>query len=175
MVSFQLQIATIHIHLAAILSIAMYYIMSIFSIQANVAPETKSIFKKSSGTDYFVTALILIAPLILLIVLLVWSSFITLTLIDLLLFYLYFLFFFTFIYCESNWHRPGAIIGIDKDDWWAEIRYFVLSIQTQTTLGYTRTRPNDLTTEIASSIQTLIGVFFVSVIIAKAVGQLATG
>jgi len=166
-----LQIETIHIHFAAIACIAMYYAMSYPAIKAAKTSNTTSFFRKGSQMDYLISFLILAAPVGLLIVLPTWSSFISLPLHELLAFYFYFLFFFAFIYCESNWHFSGALTEVQKDDWAAELRYFVISLQTQTTLGYTRTRPNNIATELFSGLQALIGVLFVAVVIAKAVGQ----
>jgi hypothetical protein len=166
-----LQIETFHIHVVAILGIALYYSMSVPAINAVNTPGSTSIFRKQTGVDYCTTALILLAPLFLLFVLPTWAAFISLSLFELLAFYIYFVFFFAFIYCSLNWHSPGAIAAIQNDNWYAEIQYLIVSLQSQTTLGYTRARPNDLFTEFFSAVQALIGVLFVAVAIAKAVGQ----
>lgn len=177
--SVEFVVETPHIHQAALFFIAYYYGMSAFAIWGANKKENPAdgafkqraagILKKGAVFDRVNSGLIVIVLVLFILTLLFWSSYKSLDLVDVICFYFYFVFLFAFLYCAINWEWPTSFGKTAKDDWAAELGYLVVSIQSQTTLGYTRMRPNNKRTELVSAFQSLIGVGFVAVIVAKAI------
>jgi hypothetical protein len=82
-------------------------------------------------------------------------------------YYILFVFLFAFCYALIDWHRPGMLADISPDLWHKEFQYVIISFQTQSTLGYTRARPNHFLPELISCIQVLLGIFFIVTSISK--------
>ena len=82
-------------------------------------------------------------------------------------YYVLFVFLFAFCYAILDWHRPGMFADISSDLWHREAQYVIISFQTQSTLGYTRARPNHFLPELISCIQVFLGIFFIVTTISK--------
>jgi hypothetical protein len=61
---------------------------------------------------------------------------------------------------------------VNRDEWKSLVDHLLISVQTQTTIGYTRGKPKHLLAEVLSCVQALLGIFLITISIAKAVNQL---
>lgn len=83
-------------------------------------------------------------------------------------YYILFIFLFAFCYGIMDWHRPNIMFAeISPSPWHREVQYVIISFQTQSTLGYTRARPNHFLPELISCIQVFLGIFFIVTSISK--------
>jgi hypothetical protein len=89
----------------------------------------------------------------------------------LVVYYFLFIFLFAIIYGIIDWHWPNNMFeGIpETGKWKAEARYLLISLQTQTTLGYTSSKPKDLKIELLTCIQALLGIFFITIFISLSI------
>lgn len=181
----------------AALVIAGYYAVTALFLQAIAAKKTKGLWKfmgKHGPVDIFTSVIWVVTPVFLIINMILVARRGNLTLDLLLIYYGLFIFLFAFLYCLAEWHRPGSLIGISEeyvskkgdgsierevrryefgDSWNDELMYLIVSLQTQTALGYNRVRPNSALTEIIAGVQALVTLFFVAVAIAQAVNLTA--
>lgn len=148
-----------------------YYIVTYFALKAIKNRSAKSIWRKWGLLDITTSATWVLVPIILGCSLFAYCWFGTLSLATLVTYYIYFIFFFSFIYCLAEWHFPGSLYGVYGDTWKSEWHYFIISLQTQTGLGYTRARPDNWITEFISGMQILVGILFLGIFIARAVGN----
>lgn len=156
-----------------IIYIISYYIVSIFSINATKPHScVKRLFDKNGFVDYAtsVTWLGFAILLIWSLIALIFSAELTLT--YLILYYFFFIFLFAFWYGILDWHRPGMLANVSRDSWRALLEHLLISVQTQTTIGYTKGKPERLPVEIIACIQALLGIFFLAIAVAKAVNKL---
>ena len=86
-------------------------------------------------------------------------------------FYFLFLFTFAFVYNILEWHFPGSLNNM-QPGWPGEIQCLLISLAAMTTASYPSAAPKSLLAECISGIQTLLGVAFVAIFIAKAVSAL---
>lgn len=155
------------LHSTCCIAIIMYYVWTYLAIKNQSV--TNSPMRKGGPVDYITTFLIVVAPILLILALIMYMSKNNTSLSSLVGFYIYFIFFFSFLYCSCNWHYPGTISGIRCNNWEAEFKYFLISVQTQTTVGYTEAKPIDVLTESVSIVQVILGLFFVIIFVAKTV------
>jgi hypothetical protein len=152
-----------------IIYIIAYYVVSFLSIRA--IGKTKSVWKRNSILDvltsitWFGFAIVLIWSL----ATLAFST--SLTLNYLIVYYFLFIFLFAFCYSILGWHW-SMLDGVDRDEWKSLVEHLLISVQTQTTIGYTRGKPKHLLAEVLSCVQALLGIFLITISIAKAVNQL---
>jgi hypothetical protein len=92
----------------------------------------------------------------------------------LLQYYALFLLFFAFVYNLIGWHLPGAIEGL-RAGWAGELQCLIMSVQVMTTGDYTSAKPAKPISEVISAVQCLLGILFIAVFVAKAVGLLTPG
>lgn len=152
--------------------ILSYYFLSIFSMRAVRTDNTKSWWRKNGFLDISTSVTCILFAIVL-----IWSlgtvAFsVTLTLQDLIWYYFFFVFLFAFCYGILDWHWPGMLEGVARDSWNALIEHVLISIQTQTTIGYTRGKPKRLGIEVIAAIQALLGIFLTAISIARAVNNL---
>lgn len=146
--------------------IVLYYLLSFGFINFST-----SVFWKKNGIFDWVSSLIWCAMTVLLLL-----SFVDLCMINnpglgyLILYYLYFMFLFTFLYAILDWHYVGQFDGITPGSWRAEFQYLIISLQTQSTLGYTSAKPKTIMMETITGVQGVFGMFYCMIFIAKAVG-----
>ncbi|MBS1513151.1 MAG: hypothetical protein JST86_20105 [Bacteroidetes bacterium] len=152
--------------------ICSYYVVSGLFIRAAKRNKAKGFLKKNGYGDYFTSALWILGAIILIASLYSLAGTGILTLGYLIQYYFFFIFFFGFIYGLLQWHSPGVLKDIDSSPWKAEAQYIIMSIQTQTSLGYTRAKPDSLLTEAICCLQVLVGFFFYIIFIARAVNAL---
>lgn len=149
--------------------IISYYIVCFLSIRA--AGKTNSVWKRNGLLDvltsitWFGFAIVLIWSL----ATLAFST--SLTLKDLIVYYFLFIFLFAFCYSIIGWHWD-MLEGVDRNKWKSLVDHLLISVQTQTTIGYTRAKPKHLLAEVLSCVQALLGIFLMAISIAKAVNQL---
>lgn len=152
--------------------IVSYYFVSTFSIRAIKYTGPKKLkWRKSGPLDTF-TSITWVGFAILLIWSLgslAFSS--SLTLSYLILYYFLFIFLFAFCYGILDWHWPGMLEGVDRDSWTALSEHILISVQTQTTIGYTRGKPKRLFVDAIACLQALLGIFLITISIAKAVNK----
>lgn len=157
--------------------IISYYFVSIFSIRAakykaaNPASTTKAWWRKNGPLDIITSVTCLGFA-----ILLIWSlgtlAFsASLTLSDLIQYYFLFIFLFAFCYGIMDWHGGGMLDGVAHDSWKALSEQFLISVQTQTTIGYTRGRPKHLFVDFVACLQALLGIFLITISIARAVNK----
>lgn len=158
------------IHGLSIGCIIGYYVVTYFALKAIRRKDTKSIWRKWGTVDIITSVTWVLAPIVLGCSLFAYCWFGTLSLATLVAYYFYFVFFFSFLYCLAEWHFPGSLYGVSGDTWKSEWCYFIVSLQTQTGLGYTRARPDNWLTEFISGVQILVGILFWGIFIARAVG-----
>lgn len=92
----------------------------------------------------------------------------------LLIYYFLFIFLFAIVYGIIDWHYEGiAFDNIDTGTWKAELQYFLISLQTQTTLGYTNSKPKSIGADIVTSVQALMGVFFIAIFISLSLNNIS--
>ena len=117
----------------------------------------------------------------------IWSSFTVLLIgssIDLLIrnklsllllanYYILFLFLFAFIYNLLDWHFAGSVRN-RKSGWLGEIQCLIMSVTMMTGSGHTTATPKGLRIESVAAIQSLLGLAFVAVFIAKAVSAVSS-
>ena len=94
-----------------------------------------------------------------------------LTLSDLIQYYFLFIFLFAFLYGILDWHWGNMLDGEEHDSWKALAEHILVSVQSQTTIGYTRRRPNHLLVEFTTCLQALLGIFLITISIARAVNK----
>jgi hypothetical protein len=158
------------ISLGCSLYIISYYVVSAICLRAEKNNLNSSPLKKNKALDVITSVLWFLTAFIL-----VWSLLELcirqqISLGYLVLYYFFFIFLFAFCYGLLEWHFPGMLIDVDSSTWEGEFQYVMISVQTQTTLGYTRAKPGNLVTELIACIQALLGMFFCIVFIAQAVG-----
>lgn len=89
-------------------------------------------------------------------------------------YYFLFIFLFAIIYGIIDWHFPGdAFEGITSGSWTAELQYLILSIQTQSTIGYTNRKPKSVGIELLAAIHSLLGIFFMAIFISISINKLS--
>jgi hypothetical protein len=158
------------VSLMSVVFIILYYVLSIFFIQEAKNPDSKSIWKKNGFFDIATSAFWILVSIVLISSLFELAGSSTgLALNFLIFYYFFFIFLFGILYGLLEWHWPGTLSDVDSTTWQAEIGYIVISIQTQTTLGYTRMKPNRLSAEIVACFQALTGLFFCMLFIQKAI------
>ena len=160
------------ISIFSILVIIGYYYFTAKFISALNSQNANKIWRKNGPLDIFTSIVWVISPVLLLIGLLWEVSSNALSLFYLILFYLFFIFFFAFLYGLTEWHFERSLKFLSPEPWAAELQYIIMSVQTQTTLGYNRTRPNRIYVEVISLFQVLIGLFFTIIFIGEAVGRM---
>lgn len=153
--------------------IVSYYIVSIFSIAAaktgKKEPTRKCWWRKNGPLD-IITSITWVAFAILLIWSLATLAFsATLTLSYLIAYYFFFIFLFAFLYGILAWHSPDMLEDVSADDWTALAEHVIISTQTQTTLGYTKGKPGRLLAQAIACVQALLGIFFLTLAIQRAV------
>ena len=89
------------------------------------------------------------------------------------IYYVLFLFFFAFIYNLVAWHYPGSISNL-KPGWDGEIQCLVMSVSMMTGSGHSVALPASTKTDIIAAVQSLLGLIFVAVFIAKAVSAVSS-
>lgn len=152
--------------------IISYYLVSILSVSAAQYTGTKKkLWRKNGPLDIFTSAtwLVFAALLIWSLSTLAFSA--SLTLRDLIQYYFFFIFLFAFWYGILDWHFPGMLEGVSRDSWQALLEHVLISVQTQTTIGYTRGRPKRLLVDIIACLQSLLGIFLITISIARAVNK----
>jgi hypothetical protein len=157
------------ISLICFLYILSYYAITAGSLRAQRLKLERSPFRRNGTLDVITSVLwVLIAAVLLwsLVELCVEQQ---ISLSFLILYYIFFIFLFAFSYGILEWHFPGMLTDVDASTWRAEIQYLIISIQTQTTLGYTRARPARPLTEAIACGQVIVGLFFCIVFVARAV------
>jgi hypothetical protein len=85
-------------------------------------------------------------------------------------YYLLFVFLFAFLYGIIDWHKPGTFADLSENPWHKELQYVIISFQTQSTLGYTRAKPNHLLPELVTCLQVFLGLFFIVTSVSKSIG-----
>jgi hypothetical protein len=159
------------ISIFCIVYISGYYFLSTFSIRAVGSTKPKPRWRKNGPLDVItsVTWLFFATSLIWSLATLAFSP--TLTLRYLILYYFFFVFLFAFWYGILEWHFAGMLDGVARDSWQALLEHVLISVQTQTTIGYTRGRPKSLWVEIIACLQALLGIFLTAISIARAVNK----
>lgn len=152
--------------------IVAYYVVSIFSINAVKSKRSNALWRKNGLLDVFtsITSLVIGSILISSLMTLAFSD--TLTLGNLIVYYFLFIFLFAFWYGILDWHWPGMLEDVSRDSWTALVEHVLISVQTQTTIGYTRGKPKRLFVEVIASVQALLGIFLITISIARAVNSL---
>ena len=156
--------------LLTILYIFSYYLVSFFFMRPQATAARTGMFRRNGPIDVVTSVIWFLAALMLL------SSLFELALKNrlpytyLVLYYVFFIFLFAFCYGLLEWHFPGMLKDLDPAGWNAELQYILISIGAQTGYGYSRSGPARLLTECIAAAQALLGIFFVVVFIAKAVG-----
>ena len=87
-------------------------------------------------------------------------------------YYILFLFFFAFIYSLLDWHF-GSVENRRSGTWYGEIQSLIMSVTMMTGSGYTTATPKGLRAQSVAAIQSLLGLAFVAVFIAKAVSAVS--
>jgi|GEM_PF-3046516 len=152
--------------------IVLYYIVSALFIRANNKPDSKlKLFKKNGIIDWLTSIVWVSCTGIL-----IYSLFnlcivrMTMSLGYLVIYYFLFIFLFSIIYGLIDWHTTNLFEGIpEKGKWIAEAQYLILSIQTQTTLGYSTYKPKDWRVELLTCIHALLGIFFMTIFISLSI------
>lgn len=152
--------------------IVSYYVVSIFSIRAVKSSGTRKPWWRKNGPLDIISSVTWFGFAILLI----WSlgklAFsVSLTLTDLIQYYFFFIFLFAFCYGILEWHWPGMLDGVSHDSWQALLELVLISVQTQTTIGYTRGKPKRLLVDVIACLQSLLGLFLITIAIARAVNK----
>ena len=153
-----------------VIYIAAYYLVSAMCLRAEKKKLKDSLFRKNGPLDIATSVFWFLVAIVL-----VWSLLELcirqeISLGYLVLYYFFFIFLFAFCYGLLEWHFPGMLETVDSDTWEAEFIYVAISIQAQTTLGFTRKKPVKPLTELIACFQALLGLFFCIVFIARAVG-----
>lgn len=152
--------------------VASYYVVSAVFHHYSVKPGYSGIWRKNGIIDVITSVIWCIAAIGLITSLLDLLIRNELTVVYLLLYYALFLFLFAFLYNILNWHFVGTIDGLQAG-WKGELQCVVMSIQVMTTGDYTSAKPAKLVAEVFACLQSLLGVLFVAVFIAKAVALLS--
>lgn len=152
--------------------VILYYGVSALFISANKDLNSPPKFFKKNGIIDWVTSTIWITCT----VVLIYSLFnlciikMTMSLGYLVIYYFLFIFLFSIIYGIIDWHTTGLFEGIpETGKWLAEARYLILSIQTQTTLGYSTSKPKDWRVELLTCVHALLGIFFMTIFISLSI------
>lgn len=160
--------------------IGIYYFVSYISISAAQSKDPKLLWNRLWKRNGFLDILTSVTCSAFAIIL-IWSlstlafkpSKTPLTLGYLITYYFLFIFLFAFCYGILEWHsKKGMFEGICHKKWKSLVIYLLISIQTQTTIGYTRNKPKHLLAEVITSLQALLGIFLITISIARAVNQL---
>jgi hypothetical protein len=151
--------------------IVAYYAVSFSFIWAERNKKLTGILKRNGIVDTITSAFWIIFGVILIWSLLAITAEGNLTLGILAEFYLFFIFLFAFLYGLIEWHWPGKIASVSAAAYEAELQYFLMSVGAQTTVGFTRARPDHWVTETIAAAQYLLGVAFIAVWVALAVGK----
>lgn len=159
------------ITVVSVVVIAGYYLVSIFFIRADKPENRTGLWRKSGPLDWFTSIVWFMASVLLILSLVFLTYYNELSLAFLVVYYFLFIFLFAFCYGVVAWHFPKQFDGFEKG-WEGEFQYVLISVQTQTTLGYTRAKPVTTATEFFSALQALLGLFFTIIFIAKAVNKL---
>jgi hypothetical protein len=154
--------------------IASYYSLSSFSIRAAKARplKPKAWWRKNGPLDIFTSVTCMGFAMLLIWSLSTLAFSASLTLSDLIQYYFLFIFLFAFCYGILDWHW-GDMLSEDAhhDSWQALAEHILISVQTQTTIGYTRVRPKRLIVDFIACLQALLGIFLITIAIARAVNK----
>ena len=159
------------ISIACWIFIGGYYVVSYYFIKGARTKGYTGPWRKNGALDVITSVLWCLVAALLLASLLDLTIDNRLSLQYLVQYYFFFVFLFGFIYGILHWHWPGMLRDAG-DGWRAEVKYIIISIQTITTVGYTTARPEHPVTELIACSQTLLGIFFIAVFIAKAVSAM---
>ncbi len=151
--------------------VASYYVVSGFFYHYATKPGYAGVWRKNGAVDVVTSVLWCFAAIGLILSLLDLLIRNELPLGYLLVYYALFLFLFAFVYNLLEWHLPGTIDGL-KDGWTGELQCMTMSIQVMTTADYTTAKPARALAEFLAGLQSLLGIVFVAVFIAKAVALL---
>jgi len=150
--------------------VGCYYIVSIAFIIARARAKPPPIARRDGWFDRISSLFWILFAAILIWSLVANAMASALTLGRLVEFYVFFLFLFAFLYGLLEWHWPGKLKGVSTRPLEAELQYLLLSISTQTTGTVGRVTPSHWITEALAALQTLLGLAFVVVWIATAIG-----
>lgn len=158
----------------SIFAILSYYFVSLLFVWGN--NHNVSLLSKNSCLDILTSLLWTIwAILLILSLFYVCLINISINLKTLIKFYFLFIFLFAIIYGLLDWHMPNTFFSVEETGTFiAELKYFVISIQTQTTLGYTSSKPLSIVGELMTSLHSLFGIFFISIFISLAVNKFSS-
>ena len=126
------------------------------------------IWKKNGFADVVTSTIWLIVAIILILSLIDLLIRNQLSLSFLLQYYALFLLLFGHMYNILEWHAPGSIAEM-QNGWPGELQCAIMSIEIMTSAPYTSARPAGLVTESIAALQSLLGLAFVAIFIAKAV------
>lgn len=156
----------------SVIYIVGYYVVSALIIRAAQKGDSTGMWRKNGPADIATSVLWVLTSVMLLSSLIELVLKNELSLMFLVLYYFLFIFLFAFCYGILQWHSNGMLENVDSNSWKAEWQYVLVSIQTQTTLGYTHAKPGRTLTEFIACLQALLGLFFTVIYLAKAVNKL---
>lgn len=157
--------------LAGLFVVCGYYLISWFFHYYSGVAGYSGPWRKNSWIDITSSVIFTAATIATIVSLIDLACRNELTLEFLLIYYVLLIFLFAFIYNIIEWHRPGAVVGL-LPGWAGELQSVILSVQIMTSADYTSAKPARLGTELLASIQSLLGILFIAVFIAKAVGRI---
>jgi hypothetical protein len=152
--------------------IVMYYAISYAYLWAERNRKSLAVLKRNGAVDKATSALWIVVGVLLISSLLTIACEQRLTLGILAEYYVAFIFLFAFLYGIIEWHWPGKLEGVKPDSYESEWQYLFMSVGAQTTMGFTRVRPNHWVTEMIAAFQAVLGVAFVGGWVALAIGRI---
>ena len=152
----------------SILLILVFYLLSYAFITQH---QKGKAFRRNGSLDKGSSIFWIVASIILIITFFTFASSNKLTIFQLGCFYLLFIFMFAMIYGIAEWHKEGVLENVDSSQKVSELKYLIMSIQTQTSLGYTTIRPKNVYVELLCCIQVLLGFIFYVFFISKALSK----
>jgi hypothetical protein len=154
--------------------IVSYYIASYIFIHKNSKPDYKGWWRKNGSVDRGTSVLWSVTTVFLILSLFDLVNRNELPLRYLIHYFFLFILLFAFIYNICHWHWDGTLENAGSG-WAAEVNCVIMSIGAMTTSGFMSTRPKSVLAELIASAESLLGLFFIAVFVAKAVSLVPAG
>lgn len=149
--------------------VGLYYLVSAFFIECGPRSQEWNLFKKNGILDWLTSWIWIVCSISLFLISLSALVEQVMPMSMLLFYYSLFTFYFAFLYALLDWH--WTMIEDAGTKWVAEGRYLLLSLQAMINAPFTLAKPRHPVAKVLTTLQTLIGLVFVAVFVAKTVSS----
>ncbi len=158
----------VHLIFISVLFVVAYYWLSTKFWKHAGETTDAGVWKQNGALDIVTSVLLLLPAVVLVLSVIDLAASAQMSVTYLLCYYGLLILFFSFGFSLLEWHKNGAIEKAGKG-WECELRCLLVSVQSMTGLGYTTARPQSVMAEVVAAAESLLGIFFIAIFVAKAV------